>query len=173
MTMPLGSKLAAAAFAAALSAVIVTAGIEPVPWRPASLVTSNLVMLGGRPFVALSDLAKALAGTGHYDPVRLRYEIRPGPNGVLVVNPGAFSALALAPGALRTLPADHRNPVNLAIGSAEVTIPASEGATLRPGEAALSLDFLARLLGGQARFDSSKGFWELPAGGPSTPLRFR
>ena len=156
-----------------LASAAASAGVEPTPWRPASLVTNNLVMQGGRPFVFLADLARALGGTGRYDPVRLRYEIQPGAGGVLLADPAALGALARIP-ASPSLPVPAgRRPVTLSVAGAEVTVGSPEIAMLRPAEPAVSLGFLARLLGGEERFDAGKGIWLLPAGGPMTPLRFR
>ncbi len=160
---------ASAAIAVLLNAGVLVAGVEPMPWRPASLVTPNLVMHGGRPFIALSELARALGGIGRYDPARLRYEIQPGSSGVLLVNPGA---LATGPGANGHGTAGQ-NPLRLAFGAGEVVVPESEVVLLRPADPEISLGLLAGLLGGQARFDASKGFWVLPPGGPGTALRFR
>ncbi|MGD1147651.1 MAG: hypothetical protein ABR961_06870 [Thermoanaerobaculaceae bacterium] len=165
---------AAVVMASLVAAVSATAGIEPSPWRPASLVTANLVMSKGLPFVPLSDLARALGGTGRYDPVKNRYEIQPGPNGVLLVNPGMLSMLGpggdpehAAHGKLAS-----QNAFRLGIGGQDVMIDDEEHLLLRPADPAISLKLLARLLGGQARFDPGTGAWVLPHGGPGSPLRF-
>ncbi len=152
-----------------------TAGIEPVPWRPASLVTNNLIMQGGRPFIALGDLARALGGTGRYDAVRLRYEIQPGPSGVLLVNPGALSAIGFGgdAGQLASASSAALSSFKLLIGGQDVNVPREDRMMLRPAVPGISLDFLAHLLGGRARFDAGKGIWMLPAGDAGTPLRFR
>ncbi len=157
------------AFVAAATAI----GGIAIEEKPASLVTSNLIMHAGRPFVPLGELARALGGSGRYDPVRLRYEIQPGAAGVLLVNPGALGALLPAPGARGGAPATHQNSVRLGIGGREVMIEGSELVLLRPTDPAVSLNFLARLLGGQARFDPGRAAWVLPPGGPGSPLRFR
>lgn len=168
-------SIATVAFAGIVAAIAATAGIAPSPFRPASLVTNNLVMQGGRPFVALSDLARALGGTGRYDPVRLRYEIQPGPNGVLVLNPGPMAAYGGGgdPHRLIRGQAATHPPLALRIGVQDVMFDDAESILLRPGEFAISLNLLARLLGGQARFDPGRGAWVLPPGDPSTPLSFR
>ena len=44
---------------------------------------------------------------------------------------------------------------------------------LRPPDPAISLNFLARMLGGKAKFDPGTGMWVLPHGGPGDPMRFR
>ena len=154
-----------------VAAVPVTAGIEPSPWRPVSMVTANLVMSNGMPFVPLSELAKALGGTGRYDPVRLKYEIRPGPNGVLLVNPGSLATLGAGQISRGRLAA--QNALRLSIGGQDVMIDDEEHLLLRPADPAISVRFLARLLGGQAKFDPGTGAWVLPPGGPGSPLRFR
>ena len=59
------------------------------------------------------------------------------------------------------------------IGVQDVMFDDAESILLRPGEFAISLNLLARLLGGQARFDPGRGAWDLPPGDPSTPLSFR
>jgi hypothetical protein len=169
------SSSATAALAGLVAAVAATAGIAPSPFRPASLVTNNLVMQGGRPFVALSDLARALGGTGRYDPARLKSEIQPGPNGVLVLNPGAMAAHGGGgdPHRLGGGQAGSHPSFGLRIGGQDVMFDDGESILLRPGEFAISLNFLARLLGGQARFDPGRGAWVLPPGDPGTPLSFR
>lgn len=163
------------AVASLLAVVTATAGIEPSPWRPASLVTPNLVTHNGLPFVPLSELARALGGTGRYDPVRNRYEIQPGPTGVLLFNPGMLSMLGPGgdPEHLAHGQAANQNAFKLGIGGQDVSIDEQERVMLRPADPAISLKFLARLLGGQARFDSGKGMWVLPPGGPGSPIRFR
>lgn len=157
-----------------VAAATVTAGVEPSPWRPASLVTANLVLHNGLPFVPLSELAKALGGTWRYDPAKARYEIQPGPNGVLLVNPGGLSALGPGgnPGPLAHGQVASQNAVRLSLGGQDVMIDNYEYWLMRPADPAISLNFLARLLGGQARFDSGRSAWVLPAGGPGSPLRF-
>ena len=168
----LGFAVAVAGLVAVVAVVAVDAGIAPSPFRPASLVTANLVMHNGRPFVALSELARALGGAGRYDPVRSRYEIQPGPTGVLRVNPGALAAVAHRPG-----PGGHapigQTSVKLGIGGQDVMIDDEEHLLLPPADPAISLEFLAWLLGGQARFDAGKGMWVLPPGDPGSPLVFR
>jgi len=141
--------------------------------KPVSLVTSNLAMHGGRPFVHLSELARALGGTGRYDPARQRYEIQPGPNGALLVNSGAVGALSSRLNTKGAPRVAGQNSVKLGFGGGDVEIDNSELVLLYPADPEISLAFLARLLGGQARFDPSKGSWVLPPGGPDTPLRFR
>ena len=167
--------VAALAIAGLVAAVPATGRVEPSPWRPASLVTNNLVMQGGRPFVALSELARALGGTGRYDPVRLRYEIQPGPNGVLMLNPGPMAAYGLGgdPHRLAAGQAGVHPSFALRIGGQDVMFGDGEAILLRPGECAISLNFLAHLLGGQARFDPGRGAWVLPQGDARTPLSFR
>ena len=159
--------LVAATAVVLVSAIAAThgnAGIEPPPWRPASLVSTNLFMQGGRPFVALSELAKALGGTGRWDPIQSRYEIQPGPNGVLAANPGALGALGLSPTVHGAPQVAGQTAVKLGFGGGDVMIDNSELVLLHPADPAISLNFLARLLGGQARFDPGKGFWVLPPG---------
>ncbi len=161
--------VALACFATALSA---SAGVEPMPWRPASLVARNLVMHKGQPFVRLGDLARTLGGTLRGEPGAQRFEIQPGAAGVLQVNPGALGAVAGGP-PVASPRGTERNAFRLAIGGREIGIGPEDRLLLSPSEPAVSLRFLARLLGGQATFDAGKGVWLLPAGGPATPLRFR
>ena len=165
--------IAGAAIAILVAGLPAAAGVEPCPWRPASLVATNLMMQGGRPFVAPADLARALGGSGRWDPARLRYEIQAGPGGVLAANPGALAAFAALNARHGVPPAAGDRSVVLSIGGAGVAIESSEVVMLRPAEPAISLSFVARLLGGQARFDAGKGIWVLPAGDQGTPLRFR
>ncbi len=169
-----GTVASVIAGAALLAAAAATAGIA-IEDKPVALVTGNIVMHAGQPFVPLSELAKALGGTGRYDPARLRYEIQPGPNGVLISNPGLLSAQRPGggpdrPGRGRTA---DRNAFSLAIGGGEVSVDDVDDILVRPGDPAVSLGFLAHLLGGKARFDPGRGSWVLPPGGSGTPLRFR
>ncbi|MDD5564629.1 MAG: hypothetical protein PHQ91_13030 [Thermoanaerobaculaceae bacterium] len=137
--------------------------------KPVSLLTNTLVMHAGRPFVPLSELARALGGSGRYDPVRLRYEIRPGAAGLLQFNPGGLGALGI-----RRLDGQVPGPsFSLRIGGQDVAIEDQDHVLLPSGDPAVSLSFLARLLGGLARFDPSRGAWVLPPGGAANPLRFR
>ncbi len=167
--------IVAAAVVGLVGAVDVTAGIDLVPWRPVSLLTNNLVMHGGRPFIALSELARALGGHGTWDAAKLRYEIQPGPNGALKLNAGPLAALGPGGDPERRLKRQvaRRNAFTLGFGGHDVTIDEEEHEMLRPGDPAISLDALARLLGGRARLDTTKGTWVLPLGGPGTPLQFR
>ena len=161
------------AVASLVTAVTVTAGIT-IEDKQDSLVTANLVLHNGLPFVPLSELAKALGGTWRYDPAKARYEIQPGPNGILLVNPGGLSALGPGgnAGPLAHGQVASQNSVRLSIGGQDVMIDNYEFVLMRPADPAISLKFLARLLGGQARFDSGRGAWVLPPGGPGCPLRF-
>ncbi len=170
-TRPLGLAVAAASLVAA---VTTTAGIV-VEDKPVSLLTKNVIMQHGQPFVRLADLARALGGTGRYDPVKARYEIQPGASGVLVANPGLLAALGPGgdPEHAANIHAGSQSSLKLGIGGQDVMIDDEEHLLLRPGDPAISLRFLARLLGGQARLDSGKGMWVLPPGGPGSPLRFR
>ncbi len=167
-------RVAVAAVVALAAAPIVTAGIV-VEDKPVALVTANLVMNGGRPFVRLADLARALGGTGRYDAVHRSYEILPGSGGALIANPGLFSALGPGgdPGRLGGRLVATQNAFRLSIGGRDVGIEEEERVMLRPADPGVSLSFLARMLGGTARFDPGKGSWVLPPGGPGTPLRFR
>ncbi len=171
---PSGTVASAVAGAALLAAAAGTAGAV-VGDKPVALVTGNIVMHAGQPFVPLSELARALGGAGRFDPARLRYEIQPGPNGVLIANPALLSAPrpgrgSERPGRGRTA---DRNAFSLAIGVGEVSVDDLDDILVRPGDPAVSLGFLAHLLGGKARFDSGRGSWVLPPGGLDTPLRFR
>jgi hypothetical protein len=173
---PSGWRLKPLLVAAALgTAGAAIAGVEPSPFRPASLVTANLVMSRGLPFVPLAELARALGGTGRYEPARVRYDIQPGAAGVLIANPGMLATLAPAINAAQAPRGGLASgqPFKLAIGGQEMTIKEEDTLLLRPADPAISLQLLARLLGGQARFDAGKGMWVLPPGGPGSPLRFR
>ncbi len=163
------------ALAVVAAAIAVSGGIAPSPFRPLSLVTANIVMQGGQPFVRLADLARAMGGSVRLDPARVRYEIQPGAAGVLLVNAGKLATLggAGAPGGAAPGQAARRNAFGLAIGGHNVAIAEEDRLFLTPADAAVSLRFLARLLGGQPRFDASKGIWLLPAGDAASPLRFR
>ncbi len=165
----------AAAVVGLVAATGLTAGIAPSPFRPASLVADNLVMHGGKPFVRLADLARALGGTMRYDPAKLRYEIQPGTNGALLLNPGLLPAHG--PDGDPERPgrggAASRLAFKLGMGGQDVMIDEEDEILLRPGDPAVALDFVARLLGGRARLDAGKGAWLLPPGGPGSPLRFR
>ena len=148
------------------------AGIAPSPFRPASLVSRNLTMHNGQPFVRLADVAKALGGSLRYEARTQRFEIQPGAGGVVQVNLAALGSVAGGP-PVASPRATDRNAFRLAIGGREIPIGEEDRVLVSPSEPALSLRFLARLLGGQATFDPGKGVWMLPAGGPATPLRFR
>ncbi len=158
----------------AIQAASASAGIV-IEERPVSLLTKNLIMHKGQPFVRLADLARALGGTGRYDPVKARYEIQPGPNGVLALNRGALAALGPGgdPEHVAHGQAANQNTFKLGIGGGDVGIEEEDKVLLRPADPAISLRFLARLLGGQAKFDAGKGTWVLPHGGPGSPLMFR
>ncbi len=163
-----------AAIAALACAGVVGAGVVAED-KPVSLVTRNLVTHDGMPFVRLADLARALGGSGRWDPARARYEIQPGPNGVMLFNGGLLPTLG--PGGdperlKRNLPA-AQNAFRISIGGRDVAIDEEDGVMLRPADPAVSLNFLAGLLGGKARFDPGRGSWVLPPGGSGTPLRFR
>ena len=164
--------LAASSLAGGMPAM---AGIAPSPFRPASLVTTNLVMQRGQPFVRLSDLARALGGALRHDAAENRFDIQPGGSGLLQVNIGALAALApaAAPGHPGSARVGDRAAFKLAVGGRDLGVGAEDRLLLSPSDPAVSLRFLARLLGGQATFDPGKGVWMLPAGGPATPLRFR
>jgi len=164
-----------AATAVALALVTgATAGIV-IEDKPVSLVTKSLAIHAGKPFVRLADLTRALGGTGRYDPARQRYEIQPGANGVLIVNPGFLSTFGPDgdPEHLAHGHAASQNAFRLGIGGQDVMIDDEEHLLLTPSDPAVSLSFVARLLGGRARLDGTKGTWVLPPGGPGTPLRFR
>ena len=165
-------RLGVAAGVALAAAATAIAGVV-VEEKPVSLVTNNLVMHAGRPFVRLADLARALGGNGRWDPARLKYEIQPGPVGVLQFNPGALGPLAVRGTPRLAGQAAGRNSFELGIGGQDVMIGDEEHVLLPPADPAVALNFLARLLGGQARFDSGRGAWVLPPGGAGTPLRFR
>lgn len=142
-----------------------TAGIA-IEEKPASLITRNIVMQKGQPFFPLSDLARALGGSLRFDRARHRYEIQPGPNGILQLNSGPLSALA-------SRQAPSRESTRLGLGGGDVMIDNSELVLLQPADPLVSLNLLARLLGAQSRFDAAKGLWMLPPGGPGSPLKFR
>jgi hypothetical protein len=159
------------------AAVNVTAGIV-IEDKPVSLVTNNLVMSKGLPFVPLSDLARALGGTGRFDAARNRYDIQPGANGILLVNSSPLAAQGNRmvplgdPRVVGERQLASQNAFKLGIGGQDVMID-EEHLMLRPADPAISLKFLARLLGGQAKFDPGTGTWVLPHGDPGSPLRFR
>jgi len=142
--------------------------------KPVALVTRNLVMHNGKPFVPLADLARALGGTSRWDPARVKYEIQPGPNGVLLFNRGALGALGPGGGPEHKAHdmAASQNAVKLSIGGQDVSIDEQERVMLRPPDPAISLDFLARMLGGKAKIDPGTGMWVLPRGGPGDPMMF-
>jgi hypothetical protein len=146
--------------------------------RPASLVTRNLIMHKGIPYVPATDLARALGGTGRYDAAARRLEIQPGANGVLAVNPGPLAAFAAAAGVGSAAPrvsgpGSTQAPFFLRLGGHDIRIANAEEILLGSREPAASLVLLARLLGGTPRFDPGRGAWVLPTGGPTFPMAFR
>ena len=150
----------------------------PKAERPASLLTRNLIMSRGLPYVPLSDLGRALGGAARYDAVAHRLEIQPGVGGVLVVNPGPLAAFAAASrsagGTVRDVgPGLPHTPLVLRLAGQEIAIANPEEVLSASAAPALSLNFLARLLGGQARFDAGRAAWVLPTGGAASPLAFR
>jgi len=184
-----GLAPAVAAMCTLVAVSLAVAGVV-VEEKPVSLLTRNLVMRNGKAFVPGSDLARALGGTGRYDPVRLKYEIRPGARGLLKVNPGALASLAPSARNVRGVTrlegpdsgtGGQPNPNHVAaqssfklnLGGGDVMIEEEEHVMLRPGELGFSIELIGRLLGGQARFDPNKGGWVLPRGGPGSPLAFR
>jgi len=68
--------------------------------------------------------------------------------------------------------AASQNAVKLSIGGQDVSIDEQERVMLRPPDPAISLDFLARMLGGKAKIDPGTGMWVLPRGGPGDPMMF-
>ncbi len=165
------SLIAASLLALALPAL---AGIA-IEDKPASLVSSALVMHRGRPFLRLADLARSLGGSGNYQPAGHRYDIQVGGGGVLVLNPGGVAAAGFGPdlrGPGRGRPA-RQNALALGLGGQDVLVGDEEFVLLRPDDPAVSLDVLARLLGGRPRFDQARGLWFLPPGNRASPLRFR
>lgn len=153
--------------------------------RPTFLISTHLVMEQGVPCIPLVDVARALGGTLHVHLEQRVLVITPGDAGVLAVSPGRFEPPAGTPGyrargrsgpAVRPR-AGHGGTANpgaavLRIGDGEVMIGEYEAIMMRPGPM-MPLPLLARLLGGAARFDSARGIWLLPPGGPVHPLRFR
>jgi hypothetical protein len=137
--------------------------------RPASLLSRNIVMRNGKPFVALADLARALGGSGNYNAGERRYRIVPAAGGVLQLNPGALSSFN------RDLKnrIGSQNTVMINFGGQDVMIDDAEYVLLRPSDPGVSLALVARLLGGSVRFDKTSGAWKLPSGGPDSPLRFQ
>lgn len=76
------------------------------PEKPASLVSKQLATMGGRTYVPLADLAKALGGAVACTANKRRCDITSGPGGVLKVNADALAAFAAdrqADAAVRTL----------------------------------------------------------------------
>jgi hypothetical protein len=151
--------------------VLAMAGTAPagiaIEEKPVALISKNLVMRNGKPFVPLPDLAKALGGSGQFDQVKRRYAILPGSNGVLRTNPAAIAARGrIVPKGL------NATSVAISFGGLDVMIDDFEVIMLRPAEPALSLNALASLLGGTAKL-GAKGTWEIPPGGPGSPLAFQ
>ena len=162
------------ALLAGLIGLLAAGASLPNAERPASLLTRNLIMSRGLPYVPLADLGRALGGAGRYDPAGRRLEIQPGAGGVLVVNPGPLAAFATASrAAAETLRGVTQTPLVLRLAGQEIVIANPEEVLSASAAPALSLNFLARLLGGQARFDAGRAAWVLPAGGAASPLAFR
>jgi hypothetical protein len=61
----------------------------------------------------------------------------------------------------------------LRLAGQEIVLASPEEVLSASAAPALSLNFVARLLGGQARFDAGRAAWVLPAGGAASPLAFR
>ncbi|MEW6336042.1 MAG: hypothetical protein AB1625_01460, partial [Acidobacteriota bacterium] len=180
--------------AAGVAAVLAAAAFAGIVLedRPVSLLTKNLVMRNGKAYVPGADLARALGGTGRYDAGKLRYEITPGANGLLKVNPGALRSIIepnnrpnsimnpndrrLSPkleapdsdagGKVKLGQAPALHAVRLNLGDRDLVLEEDEHIVLHPGELGFSLGLLGRLLGGGARLEPSSGAWLLPPGGP-------
>jgi len=152
--------------------------------RPVSLVSRNVVTVDGRTYVPLSDLAKALGGRMECTRDRNRCAVTSGPGGILKVNPDALAAFV----AKRRRDRMIEDAANAGRGEKEgvmniqVTFDGSdvgvrreeeeEHLLLRPNPM-MPVEFLGKLLGGQARFDPGAKAWKLPPGDPGCPLAFR
>ncbi len=151
--------------------------------KPASLVAKNLVMVSGRAYLPISDLATALGGSFKCTPDGSKCDIYTGPQGVLALNRGALGAFTAArqgnvrensKGVGQGLRAGVMN-IQITINGADVGIQREEEEErllLRPVPL-MPLTLLAKLLGGRAVFDPGARAWRLPPGDPGCPLSFR
>ncbi|MDD5564578.1 MAG: hypothetical protein PHQ91_12775 [Thermoanaerobaculaceae bacterium] len=162
------------ALPAGLIGLLAAGASIPNAERPASPLTCNLIMSSGLPYVPSSGLGRALGGAGRYDPAGRRLKIQPGAGGAPVANPGPLAAFAAASRAagepLRSIP---QTPFVLWLAGQEIAVANPAGVLSASAAPALSLNFMARPLGGQATFDAGRASWVLPAGGAASPLAFR
>ncbi len=165
--------------AAAVAAEAAAIGPEP---RPAALVAKNLVMVNGRAYLPLSDLATALGGTLNCTPDGSKCDIRTGAGGALKLNQGALAAFAARRSNVKENSRNLAQGMRAGVSNVQVTFNGSDVGVQREEEEErlllrpvplMPLSFLAKLLGGQARFDPGTRAWRLPPGDPGCPLSFQ
>jgi hypothetical protein len=152
--------------------------------KPASLVSRHIATVNGRAYVPLADLAKALGGKMKCTRDKARCDITTGPKGTLKFNLGALAAFVAKRGGedVRENSKNVRQGQKAGISNIQVTIDGSdvgiqreeeeERLLLRPSPM-VPVEFLGKLLGGNARYDPGTKTWRLPPGEPGCPLEYR